>query len=303
MIDYSILDSDKLVNLLFTEEDRLPRQAVDEFIRRGECMIEPLSKIVAEEMNWVKDSPEFWATVHAVFILGAIGGQEAISPLVTAAKWSDKYDVDWVFDAFPAIFGKIGTPALESLRQCAQDKELRWFVRTIALSGLASITLKNPEVADDAFSSINSFFTNVHEDMDFRAQAANILLDFVLSEYKESLLAFCSEERRYRETDTFAMISYDEQDVEVIFSENKKQIAYYTRDWLSFYDEGQIRNRQERWEKEKIALTKAEMKEHKEEEIFQSLVNDTQKIGRNVPCPCGSGKKYKKCCMGKDLKI
>lgn len=25
-----------------------------------------------------------------------------------------------------------------------------------------------------------------------------------------------------------------------------------------------------------------------------------EKIGRNDPCPCGSGKKYKKCCMGKD---
>jgi hypothetical protein len=24
------------------------------------------------------------------------------------------------------------------------------------------------------------------------------------------------------------------------------------------------------------------------------------KIGRNQPCPCGSGKKYKKCCLGKD---
>ena len=23
------------------------------------------------------------------------------------------------------------------------------------------------------------------------------------------------------------------------------------------------------------------------------------KIGRNDPCPCGSGRKYKRCCMGK----
>ena len=23
------------------------------------------------------------------------------------------------------------------------------------------------------------------------------------------------------------------------------------------------------------------------------------KIGRNAPCPCGSGKKYKKCCLNK----
>ena len=24
-----------------------------------------------------------------------------------------------------------------------------------------------------------------------------------------------------------------------------------------------------------------------------------KKVGRNDPCPCGSGKKYKKCCFGK----
>ena len=25
----------------------------------------------------------------------------------------------------------------------------------------------------------------------------------------------------------------------------------------------------------------------------------TEKVGRNDPCPCGSGKKYKQCCMAK----
>jgi hypothetical protein len=29
------------------------------------------------------------------------------------------------------------------------------------------------------------------------------------------------------------------------------------------------------------------------------IVNDQPKVGRNDPCPCGSGKKYKKCCMPK----
>jgi uncharacterized protein YecA (UPF0149 family) len=27
------------------------------------------------------------------------------------------------------------------------------------------------------------------------------------------------------------------------------------------------------------------------------------RIGRNDPCPCGSGRKYKKCCMGKSTPI
>ncbi|MGH9904241.1 MAG: SEC-C metal-binding domain-containing protein, partial [Pyrinomonadaceae bacterium] len=25
------------------------------------------------------------------------------------------------------------------------------------------------------------------------------------------------------------------------------------------------------------------------------------KIGRNAPCPCGSGKKYKLCCLGRPV--
>lgn len=28
----------------------------------------------------------------------------------------------------------------------------------------------------------------------------------------------------------------------------------------------------------------------------------SEKIGRNDPCPCGSGKKYKNCCIGKPIK-
>ncbi len=30
-------------------------------------------------------------------------------------------------------------------------------------------------------------------------------------------------------------------------------------------------------------------------------VREAEKIGRNDPCPCGSGKKFKKCCMGKGI--
>ena len=29
----------------------------------------------------------------------------------------------------------------------------------------------------------------------------------------------------------------------------------------------------------------------------------TVKVGRNDPCPCGSGLKYKKCCLGKDIQV
>lgn len=40
-----------------------------------------------------------------------------------------------------------------------------------------------------------------------------------------------------------------------------------------------------------------EEREHKQETVRR----ESPKIGRNDPCPCGSGKKYKNCCMKKDM--
>ena len=37
-----------------------------------------------------------------------------------------------------------------------------------------------------------------------------------------------------------------------------------------------------------------------EEKKSHTLRREGKKIGRNDPCPCGSGKKYKNCCMKKD---
>jgi preprotein translocase subunit SecA len=34
----------------------------------------------------------------------------------------------------------------------------------------------------------------------------------------------------------------------------------------------------------------------------QTFKRDGKKIGRNDPCPCGSGRKYKKCCMNKEMR-
>ena len=41
------------------------------------------------------------------------------------------------------------------------------------------------------------------------------------------------------------------------------------------------------------AATKTQVKK-------QPVRNAASKVGPNDPCPCGSGKKYKKCCMQKD---
>ncbi len=44
-------------------------------------------------------------------------------------------------------------------------------------------------------------------------------------------------------------------------------------------------------------LTEERRKElYKEQRLSTTVVNEEPKVGRNDPCPCGSGKKFKKCC-------
>jgi len=38
--------------------------------------------------------------------------------------------------------------------------------------------------------------------------------------------------------------------------------------------------------------------DHHHHHAVQPFVRATPKLGRNDPCSCGSGKKYKKCCAG-----
>ena len=45
-----------------------------------------------------------------------------------------------------------------------------------------------------------------------------------------------------------------------------------------------------------ISLVDGKLSQSDKNHAQQTIVNDGPKIGRNDPCPCGSGKKYKNCC-------
>ena len=45
---------------------------------------------------------------------------------------------------------------------------------------------------------------------------------------------------------------------------------------------------------------RAAQKQKQKLQVQKTVYNDKPKAGRNDPCPCGSGKKYKNCCWDKD---
>lgn len=59
---------------------------------------------------------------------------------------------------------------------------------------------------------------------------------------------------------------------------------------ISFYRWQEKDEKADKYEKEYMELSEPP----KPKQVIKS-----KKIGRNDPCPCGSGKKYKKCCLNK----
>lgn len=58
--------------------------------------------------------------------------------------------------------------------------------------------------------------------------------------------------------------------------EAKAKWLYTLTEWDNIFQEDKRKQIRDKWRDDKQAVS--------------------NKVGRNAPCPCGSGKKYKKCC-------
>lgn len=301
-MDYQGFSEDELTGLLFREEDRLPRAAVDEFLRRGERMVPFLSEIVSDQFNWTREPPRWWAVVHATFILGALGTESAIVPLLRALRWADAFDCDWVTEALPAMFGRTGPAAIAPLKTVAGDETGGCFCRSLAVEGLGLIAWRNSETKKEISVFIYSIFSDEKNDLEVQQSAGNALLDLGCVQYREPLLAFGRQEKERKRQDRFYLAYFFDDDVEKALKTGGKDMGICDRDWLSFYDEDEIRKRQKRWEEERREEIENAPEENEPARLTASGNEPYVRqacTGRNDPCPCGSGKKYKKCCLGK----
>lgn len=64
-------------------------------------------------------------------------------------------------------------------------------------------------------------------------------------------------------------------------------------DYSKYISKSEIK---EKLKDEYLEINEKELEEKIEQAIKKDKINSNYKCGRNDPCPCGSGKKYKHCC-------
>lgn len=317
--DWSRLSDEKLVRRMFTEADQLPMEFAREVTHRGERIAPLLAEVARHECNWHRSDAGWCAPVHATYLLGAIGGERAIEPLMDAMRLAEEFEEECVTGELPSIFGSLGLRVLEPLRAVALDPEEDWMLRHTTMAGMAAVTLRRPEEAAEVFQLIGRVAGDEAEDDDVRAWAGQILLHFSRREHKALLLKLAAS--------GIAEGLYGKWDIRKGMFLSR--VGHYRHDWLEFYRLDQVADRRRRRERGRLlerdawreALSREwgadpdvkddswenpydgpdDVQDAPENALDWPIGESKARVGRNEPCPCGSGKKFKKCCLDRPV--
>ena len=293
------LSPSSLVDILIENEDRVPCNVVDECARRGDSMVEKLSYLIEDNMNWSDvSSGEWWLKLHAVMILGLIPTERAgllmVKFMRRMAREEDHDLQDWLASYWPALFRNKPQSVLPVLRALAEDQSVDWYIRAGAVEAYVGVAqYQGSNALDAALEWLAEIVTNEEEDWTLRLCSGNTLLDFPRLQYKPLL-----EEIAARQSSGFG-VHFAPSDVIKAYRtmQDKADWDRFGDPW-QFYSPVQITARTERWAEEDARKNEAALDDDYDNlYLDQPYVREEAKVGRNDPCPCGSGKKYKKCCL------
>ena len=302
--DLTGLDPAALVALMVGDEDRVPRSVIDACAAHGEEMVAHLGGLLDDPRHWTGDRPqgEWWLLLHAVMILGLIPGEPAGLLLAAfmrrMAQEEDDNLQDWLAGHWPALFANKPGSAISALRALVGDRGLDWYIRANAVDPILAAAERDSELAlDEALAWAAKLAADEQEEWMLRLCLGNTLLDFPREEYRPLL-------ENLAERQTRPDVHFSREDVQQAYSAARSEPQW--RKWKEpwkFYVPDAIAGRQERWAKEDARAEESDAGEETRFDEYEpetTYVREGPKIGRNDPCPCGSGRKYKNCCLARD---
>ena len=298
--------AEELIKNMIRDEDRVPRNVIDECARRAGQMLDSLVPIAEPNDELEKETPGYWwLRLHAVMILGLIPGEAAGLLLVNfirnMCREEDEDLQGWFASYWPALMHNKPTPVIALLRDMCMDKEIDWFMRVSINDAVIADALKQGEKAlEQTLDWAAQLAADQEEDWDYRLCTANTLLDFPRERNRELLDKLATEQDMFG-----AYFSINDVNKAYTKNEDRPEWESFSNPW-SFYDQQEIESRQQRWQEASfMEESSSELDDLLDDSLHyhyhEPYHRETPKIGRNDPCYCGSGKKYKKCCLSKEI--
>lgn len=240
------------------------------------------------------DDPRWFCLLHAGKFLLSWQNAEALPTFVRLYSSDDDYILNWCewFEEDLFHYGPVAIPYLAEILNTNTNNPHEWhFGKALAGSTLTRVATNYPETREQIASIIRSQLPTIEAILTFTEDDASEMLSNYASELaeladedsREQILALADADLLY--DDFFDRGKYLRDMNRGFKPQNPPKPYDICKDYKDRYE----------WEQTRLKRIERERTKERAQHIRAAKPRTEPKIGRNDPCPCGSGKKYKKC--------
>jgi hypothetical protein len=296
------MEIQEIISKLETFDSTFPREAIEAAIEKKEEIIPELIEILrltTKEANEFRNEPDFWGHIYAMLLLAQFKEKQSYQVIFEFFSLPDNLSIELLETNFIGLIGRVLASVaygdMSLIRKLIENKDLNNSIRysgihAYLVSFLAGQTSREeiisyyhslyhgklerePSIIWDTLidCSIDLYPKELSDEIEQAYRDDLVTEDFIPLEEAKGWIEF--EERKF-------LTMSDKKPYNHLITDAIKEIEY----WPVFRGE------------ETISDESIEEVRRRRENNRREPIKAEPKIGRNEPCPCGSGKKYKKCC-------
>ncbi len=292
--------SEILKNLEYCEPE-FPRSAVAEAIARREEITPELLRILEDAIRdpvRFTDEDGFFLHIFAVFLLAKFREPKAYPLIVRIASLPGDmiFDLlgDVVTESLGSILASVSCGDTGGIKTLIENEATNEFARSAALRALVTLVATGEQSRDAVMEYFRDLFHRLERRptyvwTDLANRCADLCPEEVQDEIEQAYEDGLIESRSIHPNDIRDAIALGkDQALKDLPRRGYCLVDDLERDmgWMSAFDRTRLRADHGR----------REAADSKPVEVVEAIKRSGPKIGRNDPCPCGSGKKFKKCC-------
>lgn len=274
----------------------------------------------AEEEGWFDNTMSF--PLHAMGLLAELKSVESLPLFLEIFRQGEDFLDFWFSDhtseTIWVFLYQIGEKQLTVLKDFLFERNIFYRGKSVATNVACQVAFHQPERKQEViewYHEILSYFIENVTDKDLIDTQLISLMAWETGDLKATnilaLVEKCYEQKLIHKTMIGDYEEYQNSFFEEERSSYKRTIhnsifehySHILKTWSGYMSEEDKAEQNQIWENKLDTLKDGQFKdilENKESTGYlppSTVKREVKKVGRNEPCPCGSGKKYKKCCL------
>ena len=301
------MNTEEILQQLESYDGTFPRRALEEAVANREQIVPALLRTLEyaeQNAEALLEQEDYMAHIYAMFLLAQFRERQAYPLIARFFRLPGELSLDLTGDVvteyLDRILASVSGGDTSLMMELAEDEKVNEYVRCAALNGMVTLVACGEKSRDEVMDYFKSLLTNRlkrephHIWSCLVACCADLYPEEVYEEIKQAFAEELVDETYIDLQNVDEDLKRGKEQTLKNLQESRHQLITDTisemEGWASFQEPDADRSY-------KPSLL-TDWDSFREMPAPQKPYVAPPKIGRNEPCPCGSGKKYKKCCGG-----